>query len=123
VGRLAEEQAALRRVATLVAGEASPAEAFSTVTEELGRLLGADIAALICLEPGNTAIWRPLGVKARAITSPLEQPYRSTTKMSPGRFCGPASPTLQVTSLAGNGTTLLLEVPLGAQSSAVSLEP
>jgi signal transduction histidine kinase len=56
VGRLAEEQAALRRVATLVAGEASPAEVFSTVTEELGRLLGADLAALVRLESANTAI-------------------------------------------------------------------
>ena len=56
VGRLAEEQAALRRVATLVAREASPAEVFSAVTEELGRILGADIAALVRLEPGNKAI-------------------------------------------------------------------
>jgi len=56
VGRLAEEQAALRRVATLVAGEASPGEVFSTVTEELGRLLGADLAALVRLESANTAI-------------------------------------------------------------------
>src|SRR6202035_1322942 len=55
VGRLAEEQSALRRVATLVARETSPAEVFSAVTEELGRLLGADIAALVRLEPGNTA--------------------------------------------------------------------
>jgi GAF domain-containing protein len=56
VARLAEEQAALRRVATLVAREASPGEVFSTVTEELGRLLGADIAAMIRLEPNNEAI-------------------------------------------------------------------
>ncbi|MEA2210782.1 MAG: hypothetical protein QOF83_730 [Solirubrobacteraceae bacterium] len=55
VGRLAKEQAALRRVATLVAREASPAEVFSAVTAELGRLLGADIAALLRLNPGNTA--------------------------------------------------------------------
>jgi GAF domain-containing protein len=56
VGRLAEEQAALRRVATLVAREAAPAEVFSTVTEEVARLLGADIAAMIRLEPDNKAI-------------------------------------------------------------------
>jgi GAF domain-containing protein len=56
VGRLAEEQAALRRVATLVAREASPAEVFSAVTGELGRLLGADIAAMIRMEPNNEAI-------------------------------------------------------------------
>jgi signal transduction histidine kinase len=56
LGRLAETQAALRRVATLVARDASPAEVFSEVTEEAGRLLGADIASLVRLEPGNTAI-------------------------------------------------------------------
>jgi len=38
----AEEQAALRRVATLVARGASPEEVFAAVTEEAGRLLGAD---------------------------------------------------------------------------------
>ena len=37
---LAGEQAALRRVATLVAGEASPGRVFEQVTEEVGRLLG-----------------------------------------------------------------------------------
>jgi PAS domain S-box-containing protein len=56
VSRLAEEQAALRRVATLVAREASPAEVFSAVTEEVGRLIGADIAALVRLESANRAI-------------------------------------------------------------------
>jgi signal transduction histidine kinase len=56
VGRLAQQQAALRHVATLVAQEASPAEVFSAVTEQVGRLVGADIATLSRLEPGNTAI-------------------------------------------------------------------
>ena len=37
--RLAEEQAALRRVATLVAAGAPPEEAFTAVAEEAGRLL------------------------------------------------------------------------------------
>jgi GAF domain-containing protein len=40
--QLAEEQAALRRVATLVAGGARPAEVFSAVADELGRLIGAE---------------------------------------------------------------------------------
>ena len=39
---LAEEQAALRRVATLVAGGARPAEVFGAVADELGRLIGAE---------------------------------------------------------------------------------
>jgi signal transduction histidine kinase len=37
---LADEQAALRRVATLVAGDAPPSRVFEQVTEEVGRLLG-----------------------------------------------------------------------------------
>jgi signal transduction histidine kinase len=37
---LAGEQAALRRVATLVASEAEPSRVFERVTEEVGRLLG-----------------------------------------------------------------------------------
>ena len=42
--RLAEEQAALRRVATLVARGASPAEVFETVAAEVARLLGSDFS-------------------------------------------------------------------------------
>ena len=39
---MAEEQAALRRVATLVARGAPPEAVFASVTEEVGRVLGAD---------------------------------------------------------------------------------
>jgi signal transduction histidine kinase len=39
--RLVEEQAALRRVATLVASAATPEQVFAAVAEEAGRLLGA----------------------------------------------------------------------------------
>ncbi|HEY6760402.1 MAG TPA: GAF domain-containing protein [Baekduia sp.] len=46
VGRLADEQAALRRVATLVAEGAEPAEVFETVTREVGVLCGADLARM-----------------------------------------------------------------------------
>jgi membrane-bound ClpP family serine protease len=40
--RLAEEQAALRRVATLVAREASQEEVFTGMAEAIGQLLGTD---------------------------------------------------------------------------------
>jgi signal transduction histidine kinase len=40
--QLADEQAALRRVATLVARGARPAEVFTAVADELGRLIGAE---------------------------------------------------------------------------------
>jgi signal transduction histidine kinase len=42
----ADEQAALRRVATLVAGGAAPEEVFASVTREAGRLLHADHATM-----------------------------------------------------------------------------
>jgi signal transduction histidine kinase len=45
--RIAGEQAALRRVATLVARAAAPEEVFAAVTEEAGRLLGADYATMV----------------------------------------------------------------------------
>ena len=49
-----QEHAALRRVATLVAGRAPPTEVFATVTEEVGRLFHLDIAQLMVCEGGGT---------------------------------------------------------------------
>jgi signal transduction histidine kinase len=54
LSRLAEEQAALRRVATLVARGLPPAEVFAAVAEEVGRLLGADSAHIARYEPDDT---------------------------------------------------------------------
>ncbi|WP_432969691.1 sensor histidine kinase [Dactylosporangium sp. CA-233914] len=45
--RITDEQAALRRVATLVAGGAAPEAVFAAVTAEVGRLLEVDFAVLI----------------------------------------------------------------------------
>jgi signal transduction histidine kinase/putative methionine-R-sulfoxide reductase with GAF domain len=52
---LADEQAALRRVATLVARQLSPAAVFEAVTEEVGRLLEFDMAYLMVYEADETA--------------------------------------------------------------------
>jgi GAF domain-containing protein len=54
-GVLADEQAALRRVATLVARQPSPAEVFAAVTEEAGKLLHLDTAHLLVYERDGTA--------------------------------------------------------------------
>ena len=50
----AEEQAALRRVATLVARGVPPAEVFSAVTDEVVRLLPVDFARMGRYEPDGT---------------------------------------------------------------------
>jgi signal transduction histidine kinase len=51
---LAEEQAALRRVATLVARAVPPDEVFDAVAAELHRLLGSDATQLIRRHPDGT---------------------------------------------------------------------
>ena len=53
--RSEEEQAALRRVATLVAQGASPAETFSAVAAEVGQLFDADVAAVFRYEQEREA--------------------------------------------------------------------
>jgi signal transduction histidine kinase len=53
---LAEEQAALRRVATAVARQPSPAEVFSLVTSEVAQLLGTDVTSMLRYETDGTAV-------------------------------------------------------------------
>jgi signal transduction histidine kinase len=53
---LAREQAALRRVATLVAREPSPPEVFAAVTEETGALLGAQRTTLLRVDSPEWAV-------------------------------------------------------------------
>ncbi len=56
LARLLEEQAALRRVATLVAREIDPVEIFTAVAEEIRRLLDADNAGIGRFEPDGTSV-------------------------------------------------------------------
>ncbi|MEY2484133.1 MAG: hypothetical protein QOK24_2661, partial [Verrucomicrobiota bacterium] len=64
-GRLTGEQAALRRVATLIAQGAPPTVLFGAVTEEAGRLIGADLAGMLRYETDATvtpvATWAAVG--------------------------------------------------------------
>jgi PAS domain S-box-containing protein len=50
-----KEQEALRRVATLVAGEAAPELVFLSVAEEAARILGADSSAVFRFDDAQTA--------------------------------------------------------------------
>ena len=53
---LAGQQAALRRVATLVARAAAPAEVFSVAVRELAHSLDVDHVTLVCFESDDTCI-------------------------------------------------------------------
>jgi signal transduction histidine kinase len=52
--RLADEQAALRRVATLVARQPEPGQVLASVTEEVGRLLRAGLTQMLRYEVDET---------------------------------------------------------------------
>jgi signal transduction histidine kinase len=78
LGRVSDQQAALRRVATLVAEAAPPALVFTAVAEELGRLLGADAAVIARLDPDDmTTVVARWGTGADAL------PVGSRWKLEP----------------------------------------
>jgi signal transduction histidine kinase len=52
---LADEHAALRRVATMVAGEPPPEQVFASVTREVASLLGADVTCMLRYETDGSA--------------------------------------------------------------------
>ena len=88
--RLADEQAALRRVATLVARGISPAELFSAVSDEVGRLFGSGQAAIGRYEPdGSSVVYVGIsqGLSTMPIGTrwPLEDFLASTTVYRTGR--------------------------------------
>jgi signal transduction histidine kinase len=56
LARLAEEQAALRRVATVVARRASSTAVFTAIAEEVGRLLGAEHIRIVRFEDDRDAL-------------------------------------------------------------------
>jgi signal transduction histidine kinase len=78
LGRLAEEQAALRRVATLVARGQPPTTIFNAVTEELAKLLQATGAMMVRLEAdGSTTVvasWGTSGADDRPASSSVGAP-------------------------------------------------
>ncbi len=91
--RVAEEQAALRRVATLVAEAAPPSAVFASVAEEVGRLLAVDAAAVRRYLPDGTgeivAAWSqrgeviPVGLRAPPVRGTVTATVRETR--SPAR--------------------------------------
>ena len=75
--RVADEQAALRRVATLVAAPAPPQAVFAAVAEEVGKLLYAGATGLSRLEADDMftvmASWSPGGERmAPGVRHPIE---------------------------------------------------
>ena len=90
LGQLAEEQAALRRVATLVAQATPPEQVFAAVVEEVGRLFRVELAILFRYQPGRTATsvgaWGPAAENLPVgIRLPLKGRNLSTLVFETGR--------------------------------------
>jgi GAF domain-containing protein len=66
----AAEQAALRRVASLVARAAPPAEVFAAVTEEIRRLLDTDVCGISRYEPDGTITSLNMATSGAAVPVP-----------------------------------------------------
>ena len=76
LARLAEEQAALRRVATLIARAASAEEVFSAVAEEVASVLGLPVVTVCRYEEDAVVVLSSLGIPAFPAGSrwPLDDP-------------------------------------------------
>jgi GAF domain-containing protein len=104
--RVAEEQAALRRAATMVVEGVSPEVIFSAVSDEIGRLFAADTAAVVKFEHDPPSIFVvgvgasmpgiPVGTRAELDDSlAVTQVYRTGRSASPRRAgLGPGPRTL-----------------------------
>ena len=87
---IADEQAALRRVATLVAEAAPPADVFAAVAEEVGRLLAVDAAAVrryladgtaeILAQWSRTGEVIPVGLRAQPVRGTVTATVRETRR-------------------------------------------
>jgi signal transduction histidine kinase len=75
---LADEQAALRRVAMLVARGLPPAEVFAAVAQEVGHVLGADASTIVRLDPDGAVT-----VLARVGENHAELPVGSRWTLEP----------------------------------------
>ncbi|WP_162606234.1 GAF domain-containing protein [Jiangella asiatica] len=78
--RIADEQAALRRVATLAARGGDPSPVFAAVADEVMSLFGADCTSILRFEDDGTATylaargWRDPGLRRPGTRRPSDQP-------------------------------------------------
>ena len=123
LSRLAEEQAALRRVATLVAGQATADEIFATVAEEVARFLRAERGVVCRYEPDETmtvtACWTsghhalPVGTRVElkgdsvaVLVQQLGRPSRIDS------YEGPSGPVVEPADTLGAAPTSTVGAPI-----------
>jgi signal transduction histidine kinase len=135
--RLAEEQAALRRVATLVARGAPPDEVFAAVSEEAGRLLQAGQTTMNRYEPDGTvtvvASWSrtgravPIGAReplgGNNLTTIVAQTRRPARLGSYADASGPAAAVAREAGFrSAIGTPIIVQGRLWGVMAAASID-
>jgi len=116
----ADEQAALRRVATLVARLAPPEEVFAAITEEAGQLLGARRAVLSRYDPGgafvvaawsSTSVSFPVGTQwaigGRNLHTTVLESHRPARMDDFAGATGPAAEARQMGARSGVGVPII----------------
>ena len=123
VSRLAEEQAALRSVATLVAGQATSDEVFATVAEEVARFLRAERGAVCRYEPDGSmtvvAYWtseeRAIPVGTRVGLDGLSVAALVQQSGRPSRldgYEGQTGPILELAKMLGDAPMATVGAPI-----------
>jgi signal transduction histidine kinase len=120
-GNLADEQAALRRVATLVAGGAAPSDVFAAVSDELGRLFGADASFVARLDTSGlvgqeTERW--VTIVGSYGLSTTDAPVGTRVDLPPGRMMRTAVDSGRPVRLTGER---LIIGPFGAIAAKLGL--
>jgi signal transduction histidine kinase len=136
LARLAEEQAALRRVATLVACGATPERVFAAVAEEAGQLLPVDMVNMCRYEPGDAvtfvAAWGavvPVGTRqllgGHNLSTLVFETGRSARMDRYADASGPIGATILTAGIrSAVATPIIVEGRLwGVLAAASSLEP
>jgi signal transduction histidine kinase/ketosteroid isomerase-like protein len=119
VERLAAEQSALRRVATLVAREYSPEELFATLAEELGVLLGVDASAILRYESGSSATV-VAGWSDGTVSLPLGQRLSLAGENLAGRVQRSGAPSRKEDYAGAPGPIAAVVRELGIKSAVAS---
>jgi signal transduction histidine kinase len=123
--RLAEEQAALRRVATLVASSARPEQVFQIVAEEAGRLVEARTAATVRFDQETAVVvgsWNDgegLGIEVGTLV-PYSEPDSPVYRVSHegGRiddYADVPGEAARLTQLAGYSSSVMAPITAGGR--------
>jgi signal transduction histidine kinase len=127
LARLSDEQAALRRVATLVARGRPSDEVFAAVAQEVGLVLGAEITRLLRFEADGTATvtatWLRAGERLPTgsripITNTVAAPVRETGK--PARITEESPPELPGSAYSAVGTPIMVGGSVWGAMTALS---